>query len=236
MPFPANALEAALVGARAGSVDADQLLSELAGNPLWVPLPGGADAPGQARLPVLVLDDRPYVAAYTSAEQYARGAGDQAHMELTGRELAGIMSDELGLAVNPGAEHGLPVHADGVRVIRGGRRTVPAGARMRLGQPAAEPAELLAALSGAFAEVPAVREARRCLAQVGDAAPALLIGVHPDRTISTWQPDCVAAVRAAVAGSPVPYAVETVFLDDRNDPVTRWMLEHTDPFYAQPSS
>ena len=231
MPFPANPLEVALVGARAGSVGADQLLGALAGHPLWVPLPGGADAQGQAQLPVLVLDDRPYVAAYTSAEQYARGAGDQAHMELTGRELAGIMPDELGLAVNPGAELGLPVHADGVRVIRGGRRTVPAGARMRLGQPAEEPADLLAALSAAFAGVPAVLEARRALAQVGDDAPALLIGVRPDRTIGAWQPDSVAAVHAAVAEAPLPYPVETVFLDDPADPVTRWMAEHTEPFY-----
>src|SRR3954466_2588598 len=88
MPFPANPLEIALAGARAGTTSPDELLAALAGNPLWVPLPGGAGPQGQAQLSVMVLDGSPYVAAYTSAEQFARGAGTQAHMELTGRELA----------------------------------------------------------------------------------------------------------------------------------------------------
>jgi hypothetical protein len=33
------------------------------------------------------------------------------------KELTGLMADDLGLAVNPGVEGGLPVHADGVRTI-----------------------------------------------------------------------------------------------------------------------
>lgn len=31
-------------------------------------------------------------------------------------------------------------------------------------------------------------------------------------------------------------AVETGFLDDERDPVTAWLLEHTEPFYQQPAA
>jgi SseB protein C-terminal domain/SseB protein N-terminal domain len=232
MPFPANPLEVALAGVRAGTTSADELLDALGANPLWVPLPSGVDAQGQAELPVMILDSRPHVAVYTSAEQYSRGAGGQAHMEMTGRQLADLMADELGLAVNPGAELGLPVNQDGVRVLRGGRKRVAAGTRVRLGDPAEEPHQLIAALAGAFASTPAVREARRAFAQIGDERPALLIGVRVDHGISGWQRDSLAAVTDAVAQAPVPYPVDTVFLDDDADPVNEWMLAHTDPFYS----
>jgi hypothetical protein len=233
MPFPANPLETALAGLRAGTVSADQLLEALGSNPLWVPLPAGADPRGEAQLPVMVLDGRPYVAAYTSAEQYARGAGAQAHMELAGKQLAGLMADELGLAVNPGAELGLPVHTDGVRTIRGGRRDVPAGSRMRLGAPADEPHQLITTLTRTFAGTPAVLEARRALAQIGGEPPTLLIGVRPDRHVDTWQQDSIAAVTDAVRQTPIEYGVDTVFLDEQADPVTAWMLAHTEPFYRR---
>jgi len=233
MPFPANPLETALAGLRAGTVSADQLLEALESNPLWVPLPAGPDPQGTIRLPVILLDGQPYVAAYTSAEQYARGAGVQAHMELAGKQLAGLMADELGLAVNPDAELGLPVHSDGVRTIRGGQRKVPAGARLRLGAPADEPHQLITALAATFADTPAVLEARRALAQIGDAPPTLLIGVRPDRHVDTWQQDSIAAVTETARQTPVQYGIDTVFLDDQADAVTGWMIEHTEPFYQR---
>ena len=236
MAFPANGLEAALAGARAGTTRPDQLLQALADNPLWVPLPAGADAQGNAQLPVMMFEGRPYVAAYTSAEQFAVGAGDATHMELTGKELAALLADELGLAVNPGAEHGLPVNPAGVQALRGDRTTVRAGARIRLGEPEPEPQDLLTALLATFARAPAVVEARRALAQVGEAQPGLLIGIRPDRAIGTWQDDAVDAVNAAAERAPVPYPVNAVFLDDEADPVTRWMLEHTTPFYTRDPS
>jgi hypothetical protein len=233
MPFPANALEAALAATRAGAATADQLLDALAVNTLWVPLPAGAGNDGQAQLPIMVLDGRPYVAAYTSGEQFAKGAGALAYMELTGRQLAETMAEELGLAVNPGAELGLPVNADGVRTLRDGRKKVPAGARIRLGEPAEEPLRLIAALRENFAAVPAVLEARRALAQIGDEAPALLIGLRADQRIPGWQPDSVAAVKEAATRAEAPLPVETVFLDDESDPVTSWMLTHPEPFYRR---
>ncbi|MCU7729200.1 enhanced serine sensitivity protein SseB [Actinoplanes sp. KI2] len=235
MAFPANELEQALASARAGSMSPDRLLQALADNPLWVPLPAGADAQGNAQLPVLVLDGRPYVAAYTSAEQFAVGAGPAGHLELTGKQLAALLAGDLGLAVNPGAEHGLPVNPDGVRALRGGRTTVRAGGRLRLGTPETEPQGLLAALAARFAPVPAVIEARRALAQAGDQPPTLLIGIRADHHDEAGQRHILDAVDAAVADAPLPYGVDTVFLDDPADPITRWLLEHTEPFYTRPA-
>jgi hypothetical protein len=42
-------------------------------------------------------------------------------------------------------------------------------------------------------------------------------------------------VDAAVADAPLPYGVDTVFLDEPDDPITRWLLEHTAPFYTRPT-
>src|SRR4051794_17883235 len=136
MVFPANPLESVLARLRAGSASADDLLTALANNPLWVPLPAGTDPQGTTQLPVMLLDNAPYVAVYTSHEQYLRGAGEQTHMVLDGKELAAVMADELGLAVNLGAECGLPVRPGGVHTLRGGSRTVKQGSGVRLGQPA----------------------------------------------------------------------------------------------------
>jgi SseB protein C-terminal domain/SseB protein N-terminal domain len=227
MAFPDNQLEAVLADLRAGTGSADQLLRALADNELWVPLPGGASN-GQAQLPVMVLDGAPYVAVYTSQSQYARGAGEQTHMVLRGRELAGMMAEDLGLAVNPGGEVGLPVRPEGVRSMREGRRTVRAGERLRLGEPAEEPYPLLAELRARLQSVPAVSTARRALAQAGDEPPVLLIGIE-----ASARAEALAAVKAAVAAQPVPLAVDTVFLDDPADPVAAWMLDNTDPFYRR---
>lgn len=64
----------------------------------------------------------------------------------------------------------------------------------------------------------------------------LLIGVRADRHVGTWQQDSVGAVAQAVRPGPVPYPVETTFLDDQTDPVTAWMLEHTEPLYQRPTA
>jgi hypothetical protein len=233
MAFPANQLESVLAGARSGTVTAEQLLHALRDNDLWVPLPAGASPDGNATLPVMALPDGPYVAAYTSAEQLTRAAAGQAHMVLTGQKLAALMSPELGLAVNPGGEIGLPIRASGVDTIRGQTRRVTAGARMRLGLPVEEPHDLLTALADAFRTLPAVTEARRALAQVGEQPPALLIGVrlNTDQPTDTGAREVTAAIQATIARVTSPYPVDTVILHDTDDPITAWLLTNTEPFY-----
>jgi hypothetical protein len=231
MAFPANVLEQTLAGARAGQATTDQLTSALAENPLWVPLPRGLTGDGQGNLRILLIDEQPYVAVYTSDEQFARGAGELPHTVLSGRELAALMAPELGLAINPGGELGLPLRPEGVRRLRGG--AVPAGTQIRIGAPAEEPVDLLAALRAAFAAAPAVLEARCALAQVGHEAPTLLIGMRPDQRITGWQESAVAVVRGVAAQVRAPHPVDATFLTDDTDPVTAAMLHRTEPFYRR---
>jgi hypothetical protein len=226
MTFPANRLEAALAGLRGGSISAERVLGVLAAEPLWVPLPGGARADGMAQLPVMMIEGGPHVAVYTSEEQFGRGAGaGTAHMVLTGRELAGLMAAELGLAVNPGAELGLPVRPDGVHALRDAplqNRT-----KVRLGEPAEEPRDLLAAIAEGLRAIPTVREARRALAQFGEQPPVLLIGL---RTTGTPE-EAVAVVRESAKRARCPYPVEVVLLTTEGDPITAWMNAKTRPFH-----
>ena len=234
MVFPANPVEIALAEVRAGRAPAERLLRALADGELWVPLAGAPGAGGETPLPVVVLDGQPYVAVYTSAEQYGYGAGDQAHMVMTGRTLAGQLTDELGLAVNPGCAVGVPVRPEGVLAIRGGRaHTVRGGQRVRLGDPAEEPRELLDALADAFTRIPAVAAARRALAQIGGRPPGLVVGVEADLSAAGVRESVLAAVDAAVAAAPLPYSVDTYFLDSASDEITAWMRSHTSPFYRR---
>jgi hypothetical protein len=181
----------------------------------------------------MTLDGQPYVAVYTSAEQYAHGAGQLSRMVIPGRELAGMLDERLGLAVNPGCDVGLPVRPEGVRSMRGGRITIPAGQQIRLGQPAEEPQALLSAVAAALSRIPAVVDARRALAQIGDQPPGLLIGVRIDRPAADDRQAVLATINSAVAAAPVPLTVDTVFLDDPVDQITAWMIDNTEPFYRR---
>ncbi|GAA2713860.1 enhanced serine sensitivity protein SseB C-terminal domain-containing protein [Actinoplanes palleronii] len=229
MTFPANTLESVLADTRAGTATGEQLLHALRENDLWVPLPAGAQPGGDATLPIMTLPDGPYVAVFTSAEQFGLAASGEAHMVLPGRELAALLSPELGLAVNPGGAIGLPIRASGVDEIRGGERRVAAGSRMRLGLPVEEPHELLAALAGAFAALPAVLEARLALGKVGDQPPALLIGVLLRAEGDMDQ--VFAAVREVTARVTSPFPVDTVVLRPAGDPLTDWLTANTEPFF-----
>ncbi|MGK5681649.1 enhanced serine sensitivity protein SseB C-terminal domain-containing protein [Actinoplanes sp. URMC 104] len=140
------------------------------------------------------------------------------------------MAAEFDLVVNTGADLGM-------RSVR--TRCAPSAARRRCGlapgyDPAShepEPCELIDALRAEFTRVPAVVEARRAFSRIGGQPPSLQIGVLADRDVSGWQQDCVAAVQTATGQAPLPYPVDTVFLDDPTDPMTRWMLEHTEPYF-----
>lgn len=233
MPFPANDVEVALSRLRAGQGTADELLAVLADGELWLPLPAGEPVDDEIQLPVVAMDGQPLVVVYTSAEQYARGAGEGTHAVLRGRDLAERLPAELGLAVNPGGEFGLPIRPVGVRAMSGGAHTLRAGQQVRLGLPAPEPEELLAALAERLRAVPAVASARRALMQVGDEPPRLLIGLALDPATDSERKRALAAVRAAVAAVPVGYEVDTIILDNPADPVQGWLLEHTQPCHER---
>ncbi|MEU1815240.1 enhanced serine sensitivity protein SseB C-terminal domain-containing protein [Streptomyces roseifaciens] len=197
------------------------------------PLPETPGGDQGTRLPIVPIDGRPHVAVYTSAHQLKVCAGDVAHAVMGARELIDAIPQELGLALNPGGEVGLPLHAAGVQAVReSGRKTVQPGASIRLGEPDVEPEALLAALRRAFAGVPAVSSARRALVQVGNQHPGLLIGVTVRGAVEESRDAVLAAVVDAVSAEPVPFTVDTVFLGHPNDRTSVWMTDNVAPFYT----
>ncbi|MFH8789483.1 enhanced serine sensitivity protein SseB C-terminal domain-containing protein [Streptomyces roseoverticillatus] len=232
--FPANRLEETLAAAKAGSIPAEDILKALATAELWMPLPEtpGGDQGQGTRLPIVSIDGQPHVAVYTSVEQLKQNAGDVAHAVMGARELINSLPQELGLALNPGGDVGLPIHAAGVQTVRGNRRTVQPGESIRLGEPAEEPEALLAALRRAFGAVPAVSSARRALVQVGNQHPGLLIGVTVHGAAGESRDAVLAAVSQAVSEEPVPFTVDTVFLGNAKDRTSVWMTDNVEPFYV----
>ncbi|QLE72393.1 enhanced serine sensitivity protein SseB [Streptomyces rectiverticillatus] len=233
--FPANKLEETLAAAKAGSIPAEDILKALAAADLWMPLPEAPGGDQGTRLPIVSIDGRPHVAVYTSAEQLKLTAGDVAHAVMGARELINSLPQELGLALNPGGEVGLPIHAAGVQAVRdGGRKTVHAGESIRLGEPAEEPLALLTSLRRAFGAVPTVSSARRALMQVGEQHPGLLIGVTVRDAAEAEESRgaVLAAVSRAVSEEPVPFTVDTVFLGNPNDQTSVWMTDNVEPFYV----
>src|SRR5689334_5416348 len=111
--FPANKLEETLRAAHAGSIPSGEILKVLTESELWMPLPGPVGNDENTPLPIMSIEERPYVPVYTSAEQLLLNAGEVAHVVIQARELANLLPEELGLAINPGGELGLPIHPPG---------------------------------------------------------------------------------------------------------------------------
>ncbi|MEV4274505.1 enhanced serine sensitivity protein SseB C-terminal domain-containing protein [Actinoplanes xinjiangensis] len=223
--FPANTLETTLLHVRRGQSPPEALLSALADQPVWVPLPAGGP------LPLTTIGGHPYVTVYTSAEQLARaGAGSRRQIRLTGRQLAERLPVDLGFAVNPGSASSLPVTAESIARIRDHR--TPADARVLLGIPHPEPYHLLQALAGGFQAVPGVLEARRALRRMDDGPETLMIGIRPDRHVPTWPREVRAAVEQAARLTPIAHDIEIVLLDEQSS-TANWMLTRTAPFYAR---
>ena len=114
------------------------------------------------------------------------------------------------------------------------QRTIPAGTRLRIGEPAVEPDEVLAQVRYALGDVPAVLAARRAWVQVGDSAPSLALGLSLTADASPAQ--VLPAVRDALDDilrrSRPGFAVDLVVLDGSTDPIASWMDSNAAPFYT----
>ncbi len=232
MPFPSNAVEQTLAAARAGEATDERLLAALAEAELWVPLPAG-ESEGRAALPIMVIDDAKYVVVYTSEEQFELCAGKYSAAVTPGRAFARSLPAELGIAVNPGGEVGLPIKPVGVQAIRGEEIPDDAGNQILLGEPSEEPSALLDVLRGAFAAVPEIVSARRAWSKVGDQQEGLLLGIEITPDDGRTRRSAVDAVTGALDRSAVAYPVDSVFLTDPAEPITAWFLKNTEPFYRR---
>ncbi len=232
MAFPANTLEELLAAVVNGDRPVEEFLDTLAESQVWVPLPAGTDpSAGSVSLPTVTISGEPFVPVFTSKEQLTKSAGDVPHMVPPVPDFLRSLPEYLGLAINIGGDAGMPVRTAGVRRLRGERNVVPAGSRIRLGEPAQEPTALLSALASEFRPLAKVLAVRRGWAQIGDASPGLILGIELTTYDTEAKEAALTAVREAVSRVPEAFSVDAVFMDDATDSVVGWLKDNVTPFY-----
>ncbi|NGO69629.1 enhanced serine sensitivity protein SseB [Streptomyces boncukensis] len=241
--WPGNELEETL----AASLDAPRagarLLEVLRRSSLWVPLPeGGGPQSSELDLPTIELGGAAFVPVFSSEEQFLRVAGP--HMSFAvapAREFARGLPPQVGIAVNPEGTVGVPMPPEAVAELCGntpaeqGATGMVTGARVRLFEPdwQDDPLDFLAAVSGEFGGLGAVRTARRALASTEGEPPALFVGVELDLLDPQSRQEAHDALGRALGRCSVRWPVQMVLLDAARDPVVDWMRECVRPFYAR---
>ncbi|MET8829622.1 enhanced serine sensitivity protein SseB [Streptomyces sp. NPDC004610] len=239
--WPGNELEEVLSAALGVPSAGPRIVEVLGRSFLWVPLPGGGGPDsGPLDLPTTEIDGQVYVPVFTSEEQFRQVVG--AHMSFAiapAVEFARGLPPQAGIVLNPGGTVGIPLPPPAVaELCRAGRTALdgPAGGgRVRLFEPdwQDDPVDFLAAASAEFAALGVVVTARRCLAAVETAEPALFVGVELDR----WEGDIralpLAALERAVTAAAPKWPVNLVLLDVAQDPVGTWMRDQVRPFYTR---
>ncbi|CAL9446716.1 MULTISPECIES: enhanced serine sensitivity protein SseB [Streptomyces] len=238
--WPGNELEEVLSASLGIPAAGGRILEVLGRSFLWIPLPnGGGPDSGPLDLPTLDIDGQAYVPVFSSEEQFRQVAGS--HMAYTiapAVEFARGLPPQVGIAVNPEGVVGIPLPPQAVaELCRVGRTPLDGpntGGRVRLFEPdwQDDPVDFLAAASAEFAETGVVLTARRCLAAVETADPAMFVGVE----LSQWEGDLRAlplqALGKALAEVPVKWPVNLVLLDVTDDPVATWLKTNVRPFYT----
>ncbi|MCZ0209065.1 enhanced serine sensitivity protein SseB [Streptomyces sp. UMAF16] len=238
--WPGNELEEVLSASLGIPAAGGRIVEVLGRSFLWIPLPGGGGPDsGSLDLPTLDIDGQAYVPVFSSEEQFRQVAGS--HMAYTiapAVEFARGLPPQVGIAVNPEGVVGIPLPPQAVaELCRVGRTPLDgpnSGGRVRLFEPdwQDDPVDFLAAASAEFAETGVVLTARRCLAAVETADPAMFVGVE----LSQWEGDLRAlplqALGKALAKVPVDWPVNLVLLDVTDDPVATWLKTNVRPFYT----
>jgi hypothetical protein len=239
--WPGNELEEVL-SASLGVPGAGARIIEVLGRSLlWVPLPaGGGPHSGPLDLPTTEIEGQAYVPVFSSEEQFRQVAG--AHMAYTvapAVEFARGLPPQVGVAVNPGGVVGVPLPPGAVaELCRTGRTPLDgsaSGGRVRLFEPdwQDDPVDFLSAASAEFEATGIVLTARRCLAAIETADPALFVGVE----LSLWEGDPrtapLDALGRALGKVPVRWPVNLILMDVAQDPVADWLREQVRPFYRR---
>ncbi|WP_405450368.1 enhanced serine sensitivity protein SseB [Streptomyces achromogenes] len=238
--WPGNELEEVLSASLGIPAAGGRIVEVLGRSFLWIPLPGGGGPDsGPLDLPTLDIDGQAYVPVFSSEEQFRQVAGS--HMAYTiapAVEFARGLPPQVGIVVNPEGVVGIPLPPQAVaELCRVGRTPLDgpnSGGRVRLFEPdwQDDPVDFLAAASAEFAETGVVLTARRCLAAVETADPAMFVGVE----LSQWEGDLRAlplqALGKALAKVPVDWPVNLVLLDVTDDPVATWLKTNVRPFYT----
>ncbi|PSK96727.1 type III secretion system (T3SS) SseB-like protein [Murinocardiopsis flavida] len=145
--FPANTVEEALAraleqtrgeeaaddapgGAPGGASESPEeaagavagFITALRDGDLWVPLPEGSGVQddGSIALPTLDLEGSPFIPVFTSEGQLGERSAELPYTVIPARELAGVLPEGVGLALNPGNEPSVPLYPETVEALSGG--------------------------------------------------------------------------------------------------------------------
>ena len=232
MGFPENDVESVLLRASRQQADGAELLAALAAAELLVPVAGPASAedPTRMRLPAFEDRGRRYVPVFTSPAQLELSGHGGGYLRLRGQELATMVDQATGLAVNVGGDVGLPISPEQVRAMTA-PASLQAGQVVQLGEPAEEPTRLLEAVAAGLATSAGVRAAYRALMQAGDQPPRLVVGVEVDDPAAGQR--LLEAVGRAAAELGDREVDLIAFGEDGDGSVGSWMQLHTRPFYRR---
>jgi hypothetical protein len=237
MSFPANEVESALLAASTDERRMGQLLAALRAGQLWVPVTSDPADGRPVTLYTVEVEARPHTVVFTSLEQLEQWAPGAPHVVAPTPSFVQSLPPAVGLAINPGGELGLPLGPESVVDLGPAEKTIPAGTRIRIGEPAIEPVEVLKQIGYALGDVPEVQSARRAWVQVADEPPSLAIGLALTEQSAT-EP-VLAAVRDALDDilrrNRPGFAIDLVGLDDPVDPIAAWMNAHAACFHEAPA-
>ncbi|MBW8816664.1 MAG: enhanced serine sensitivity protein SseB [Streptomyces sp.] len=232
MTFPHNDLEVVLVAASRNETTTVAFVELLFRSTAFFPTT--IDGSGRGSLSLISSEQADNVPVFTSLDEAEAAMAGWAFVQAPVREFMEGVPAHLGLAVNPSGTLGLMIPAEAVQHQLTRATMIPVGTTIRLGEPAVEPTELLEAIRIALAAVPAVRQARRVWAQVGDAEPGLVVGLDVDPDNPGVRQEAIGAVTTAHESRPSDYEVNVVFANDRSD-FMQWMNERSAPFYPEPA-
>jgi hypothetical protein len=179
------------------------------------------------------IDGHSTVVAYTDVEEARADLPETHRMFSIGvAELLRELPPYAGLIVDPRSPSPVHVPAELKQGVIDAARPFPAGADVRIGDPADEPAELLDALVEAAPQLPFLRQLWRTWYQVADARPRLLVVYDIEGRTGA---DAAAAdlIVDTTARVDYPHPLLVLALDDVPVEHREWLLAQTPPFYRR---
>ena len=233
--IPANPLEELLVRAFREPAERPEFCRRMLESGLLVL--GTADDSG-VTLRQWTVAGRKMIPIFTSAQRLEEFApADSQHLALEGRRLLQAIPPGVSAYLNPRSPVGREFPAEEIAALldgsffgKGPPGTVPAGERIRLGQPAQYPERLVAALKVLFTSRPGVQAAYLALVEVPGSreGPHLTIGLDAESF------EAVAGEAAAVAGDLLGPGQPLDLVRIGTGTVSRYMTGATKPFYVRP--
>lgn len=246
-----DALEHALAAAVQDSSRIGELLDALRSARLWLPLPedGRPVVSGSAvTLPTVSYLGSEFVPAYSSPrllEQFGRGDSWPApqrpeplpHAVVRAADLARLLPPAIGIALNAGAAHSVPVYPQGVSYLAAGDADDETSG-FSVASLSVRPDPLLAGIAAGLLGIPAVNEAVAAWLAVRSAGEGLLVAVTLDDPADAAARDLVvgAVERAAWEVEPdqAAFAIDVTFPDRREpDDIDEQIAAVGTPFYRR---